>query len=83
MEEWTNEELNELASTAYQKKRVSCPRCQARVVVRLRKSQGRKTVPLVLQCERCGTYGRYSPDHLEEMRLKPMVALGSGQFARK
>src|SRR5436305_2042157 len=67
--EWSTEELEALASSAYQKRSLRCPRCSARVRVHEMGSLGRRTTPLRLTCERCGTSGDYSPDHLEAMDL--------------
>src|SRR5215216_1150176 len=68
-QEWTVEELEDLAFSAYQKKPLRCPRCSARVRAQEMGYLGRNTIPLHIECERCGTAGEYSPDHLEEMEL--------------
>lgn len=67
--QWSESEVEELANAAYAKRRLRCPRCSARVSATFAGVIGRTTEPVHLSCERCGAFGEYSPDHLEEMEL--------------
>jgi serine/threonine protein kinase len=46
------------------------PRCDTPIRAHERGAIGRTTTPLEIECKRCGTRGRYSPDHLQAMSLK-------------
>ena len=69
-ETYTDAEVEDLALKAYARKPVRCPRCSGRVRARELGILGRKTIPLMLSCERCAATGQYSPDHLEAMDLE-------------
>ncbi len=68
--EYSEEEVEELANAAYGRRVIRCPRCGAPVRYHELDVSGRQTTPLMLNCQRCGAYGRYSPDHLEAMELE-------------
>jgi uncharacterized C2H2 Zn-finger protein len=67
---WSEEEIRALADSAYKRQALRCPRCSARVKSQEMGYLGRASTPLRLSCERCGATAKYSPDHLEEMKLQ-------------